>query len=77
MSSLGARVRVGGGQGRRLPVFERISFLLLLLRPLCFLVGLANSHLADERSSRHGAPGWIPRVEIYILGIAVCGETTF
>ena len=34
-------------------------------------------HLADERYSRHGAQGWLPRVEIYILGLAVCGETAF
>ena len=34
-----------------------------------------KSDFADERSSRHGAQRWIPRVEIYILGIAVCAET--
>ena len=36
-----------------------------------------KSDFADERYSRHGAQGWLPRVEIYILGLAVCAEIVF
>ena len=36
-----------------------------------------KSDFADERYSRHGAQGWLPRVEIYILGLAVWAEIAF
>ena len=72
-------MRVGKVWGRRGGGVEQpilLSFFLWSPSPL-FPVSRVKGDFADERFSRHGAQGWIPRVEIYILGIAVCGETTF
>ena len=71
-------MRVGKGWGRRLGGVEQPILLLSFSVPSpLFPVSRVKGDFADERYSRHGAQGWIPRVEIYILGLAVCGETTF